>query len=429
MSGSTSLSVSRLDMGGFNCGIKIVPGQPKSAWTCPCGLGYWDAVKSEFITGDRVRRREALNRADYEAHLRECSQCHAQAQQDGLTSVSSQEEGQETQSGARTRPSTKTSDSRISHPIPARQRQYFLPMDRIRPEVIQGSIKTYLGADASVKLSTNRDGTPGYIIHSNNPPTVEIISELMRLSLPPETAAPVASGHGQRPPLIDRTEPRYDKRGLNPYTALDPNTYPQVDRGSSQQPETRIHQQLERMSLQQSDPRSHHHQEPPSYQHQDPRSQQPPQDLGAYPHTQDSRTAYTDPRTGQTLYQPSRDPEVRPYPRDHETPSTEHWVDPTLHRTPQDPRTYPYSQEPRTTQPSVPRQDPHYNAETRPKMIQDNGGTEGDLHMIKGKVKTRPEGIDGDQSLSTFLALSGVGKLVAQPVASHVSAAQMFHPR
>ena len=156
MPGSEAFRISRLNMGGFNCGIKIVPGQPKSAWTCPCGLGYWDAVKNEFITGDRVRRREALNRADYEAHLRECSQCHAQAQEDGLALGSSQEEGQGTRSGARPRPATQTSDSRISRSIPARQHQYFLPMEGIRPEVIQGTIKNYLGTEASVKLSTNR---------------------------------------------------------------------------------------------------------------------------------------------------------------------------------------------------------------------------------------------------------------------------------
>ena len=228
-----------------------------------------------------------------------------------------------------------------------------------------------------------QDGTPGYIIHSNNPPTVvrprnwysaflptlttsqEIISELMRLSLRPETAAPAAGGRGQEQRSVDRTESRYNKRGTNPYSAVDPNTYPHVDRVSNQQSETRLHQQLERMSLQQSDPRSHHHQEPTSYQQQDPRSHRPLQDQGAYPYTRDSRTAYTDPRTGQTLYQPLRDPEARPYPQDHGMTSTDHSVGPISHRIPQDPRTYPSSQEPRTTQPSVPRQDPRYDVETR----------------------------------------------------------------
>lgn len=142
-------------MGGFNCGIKIVPGQPKSAWTCPCGLGYWDALKNEFITGDRVRRGEALSRAEYEAHLQKCSQCHTQAQKDGLALISSEEKGRETQSDTRMRPSSKTSERFISQATSATQ-QYFLPMEGIRPEVMEGNIKKFLGSEASVKLSRNQ---------------------------------------------------------------------------------------------------------------------------------------------------------------------------------------------------------------------------------------------------------------------------------
>lgn len=156
-------------MGGYNCGMKIVIGQPKSAWTCPCGLGYWDAARNEFVTGDLVRRGQALNRADYEAHLRECSRCHAQAQEDGLASVSREEESQRTQSGARSRPATQTADSRIGRSIPASQHQYFLPREGISPEVIQGTIKKYLGTEASVRLSVNRVCSPRSTLSGREP--------------------------------------------------------------------------------------------------------------------------------------------------------------------------------------------------------------------------------------------------------------------
>jgi hypothetical protein len=136
-------------MGGYNCGLKVVRGQPKWAWTCPCGLGYWDGIKEEFINGDRVRRGEALTRADYEAHLRECSRCHAQARKDSLTLVYSKEKGRETQPRTSVQPSTR---------ISATQHQYFLPMEGIHPEVIQSVTEKYLGPEASVKLASSQVG-------------------------------------------------------------------------------------------------------------------------------------------------------------------------------------------------------------------------------------------------------------------------------
>jgi hypothetical protein len=145
-------------MGGFNCKLKVVRGQPKWAWTCPCGLGYWDGIKKESITGDRVRRGEALTRADYEGHLRECSRCHAQARKDSLTLVSSKDEGRETQPRTGVRPSARNSASLHSQAVCAAQHQYFLPMEGIHPEVIQSVTEKYLGPGASVKLASSQVG-------------------------------------------------------------------------------------------------------------------------------------------------------------------------------------------------------------------------------------------------------------------------------
>lgn len=118
-------------MGGFNCNHCISPDQPPGTWTCPCGLGYWDGRKKEFITGGRVRRGEAQTRADYDAHLLQCPSCRAQAEQDGL--------------------------SPLPGPAPRdrAQTQYFLPGEGIDPEVITKYIDTYLGADASVSFGEN----------------------------------------------------------------------------------------------------------------------------------------------------------------------------------------------------------------------------------------------------------------------------------
>ncbi len=68
----------------YSCGVLIDPSQPIERWTCPCGLGYWNQAKKEFITGDRVRTGEAPKREDYETHLRQCSECCAQAESDNL---------------------------------------------------------------------------------------------------------------------------------------------------------------------------------------------------------------------------------------------------------------------------------------------------------------------------------------------------------
>ena len=144
---------SLVKMGGFNCGRKVVPGQPKWAWTCPCGLGYWDGIRGEFITGDRVRRGEALSRADYDAHLRECRRCWAQARKDILISASTKDEGRETQSRTAVRPSAGTLAS--LHPQ-ATQREYFIPMEGIHPEAMQTITEKYLGPGASVKLASSQ---------------------------------------------------------------------------------------------------------------------------------------------------------------------------------------------------------------------------------------------------------------------------------
>lgn len=111
----------------LNCNICISPSQPPNTWTCPCGLGYWDGRKKELITGDRVRSGEAQTRADYYAHLLQCSRCRAQAEQDGLAPLPGDREN----------------------------KRYFLPGEGIDPEVITKYIKTYLGADASVASGKN----------------------------------------------------------------------------------------------------------------------------------------------------------------------------------------------------------------------------------------------------------------------------------
>ena len=154
--GPNSNLLSPLNMGGFNCGLKAVPNQPKWAWTCPCGRGYWDAIKKEFITGDRVGTGEARTRAEYEAHLRECSQCRAQARQDILISVPGEEEGQGTQSSVRVRSSTRRVVSLDSEAAPVPRYHYFLPMEDIHPEVMQKAAKRYLGPEASIKLASNQ---------------------------------------------------------------------------------------------------------------------------------------------------------------------------------------------------------------------------------------------------------------------------------
>ena len=131
-------------MGAFNCGLKFEPGQPIWAWTCPCGKGYWDGVNNKFITGAKVRNGEAPSRADYEAHLRTCSKCYAQAQRDPLTLVPSREESRD----------AKGLKSSHDRKISSEQRSYFLPMEGINPHILQIHIERLLGHGTSYKFAT-----------------------------------------------------------------------------------------------------------------------------------------------------------------------------------------------------------------------------------------------------------------------------------
>lgn len=144
-------------MGGFDCGLVVIPGQPKHAWTCPCRTGYWDGVRKEFVTGASVRQGKALPRADYIAHLRQCSQCRAQAEKDNPQALSADSFDKGTSSGDRARsitPRPLERKSSLSEEATRGQKVFFLPSEDIDPGIIEEYITIYLGADASVKPCT-----------------------------------------------------------------------------------------------------------------------------------------------------------------------------------------------------------------------------------------------------------------------------------
>jgi hypothetical protein len=137
---------------GGGCGLCYVKGQPKSEWTCPCGRGYWDAVKQEFINGARVGRREARTRADYEAHLRQCPECNAKAQKDDLIlPILDRKEWDRKGYGTGSRPFVEQLPAQNKQSDPRDLNEYFLPEKDIKLTVIANNIKRYLGPSASVR--------------------------------------------------------------------------------------------------------------------------------------------------------------------------------------------------------------------------------------------------------------------------------------
>jgi hypothetical protein len=98
-------------------------GQPSSDWTCPCGLGYWDDVKKQFITGGQVRERQVRSKSEYLDHLQSCERCKRKAERDGLISFS---EG------------------------------VFLPRDDIPLGFVEEYVTEHLGTSASVRAGIKR---------------------------------------------------------------------------------------------------------------------------------------------------------------------------------------------------------------------------------------------------------------------------------
>jgi len=168
---------------GGGCGLCYVKGQPKREWTCPCGRGYWDAVKQEFISGDLVGRREAPTRADYEAHLRQCSECNAKAQQDDLILPTlDQGEWDRKGYGMGSRPFVEQLPARNRQNDPRDLTEYFLPDKDIKLPVIENNITRYLGPDASVRRGTHPVRCPlcipkhTYMLSLSNRRMVDLVS-------------------------------------------------------------------------------------------------------------------------------------------------------------------------------------------------------------------------------------------------------------
>ena len=55
-----------------NCGKVSKEGSRISEITCPCGFGYYDRIKHEFVPGALVRDGKAPSREEYVAHVRQC---------------------------------------------------------------------------------------------------------------------------------------------------------------------------------------------------------------------------------------------------------------------------------------------------------------------------------------------------------------------
>jgi hypothetical protein len=56
-----------------NCGAVYVDGAKKEEITCPCGFGYYDR-NGEFVPGSLVRAGKKPTRAEYIAHVEACDQ-------------------------------------------------------------------------------------------------------------------------------------------------------------------------------------------------------------------------------------------------------------------------------------------------------------------------------------------------------------------
>jgi hypothetical protein len=54
-----------------NCGAVYVDGAEKEEITCPCGFGYYDR-KGDFVPGSLVREGKKPTRAEYRAHVEAC---------------------------------------------------------------------------------------------------------------------------------------------------------------------------------------------------------------------------------------------------------------------------------------------------------------------------------------------------------------------
>jgi hypothetical protein len=107
------------------CNLVLQEGQPSSDWTCPCGRGYFDAVKKEFIKGAQIREGRTPRREQYLDHLQGCAECKFKAEDDGLITLC---------------------DS------------FFLPRNDIPLEVVKSYVSEQLGASVLVRAGTNTVG-------------------------------------------------------------------------------------------------------------------------------------------------------------------------------------------------------------------------------------------------------------------------------
>jgi hypothetical protein len=57
-----------------NCGGVFDDDKSLGEITCPCGYGYYDFIKKEFIQGSLVRSGKVRTRSEYQQHVQQCKQ-------------------------------------------------------------------------------------------------------------------------------------------------------------------------------------------------------------------------------------------------------------------------------------------------------------------------------------------------------------------
>jgi hypothetical protein len=141
-------------MGESRCLHCFVEGQPKKKWTCPCGEGYWDAVKQKFIKGSHVRTGTAGSREDYEAHLQKCSTCQKQAKEDDLHLPTVEPPWSGGDYGPGARPwDDSSSDSEPQQKAP-KQLTMFVPAKNIDADILEKYIAKNVDSRGHVSMGT-----------------------------------------------------------------------------------------------------------------------------------------------------------------------------------------------------------------------------------------------------------------------------------
>jgi hypothetical protein len=144
-----------------NCGAVYVDGAKKEEITCPCGFGYYDR-NGEFVPGSLVRAGKKPTRAEYVAHVEACDQ-----QERGRPILAERQSGGFVYQGARDtgpmreqKPGTEQSrttagtaqDASVKEPG---GKDYFLPSESIRQDVLQRQLKSMFGPTATARPSTH----------------------------------------------------------------------------------------------------------------------------------------------------------------------------------------------------------------------------------------------------------------------------------